>query len=98
MRSSAVIFHVFYTDPERARNVPRLALEGAARTGRVEREEWRVRKDGTQFWAHVVIDAIRSPEGNLVGFAKITRDLTNEVSLRPSCARASSSSGCLCKA
>src|ERR1700760_4329200 len=69
-------FSAFYTDAERARNVPALALEEAARTGRAEREGWRVRKDGTQFWAHVIIDAIRSPEGKLVGFAKITRDLT----------------------
>jgi PAS domain S-box-containing protein len=69
-------FSTFYTDAERAQNVPASALEEAARTGRVEREGWRVRKDGTQFWAHVIIDAIRSPEGELVGFAKITRDLT----------------------
>jgi PAS domain S-box-containing protein len=69
-------FSTFYTEAERARNVPALALEEAARTGRVEREGWRVRKDGTQFWAHVIIDAIRSPKGELVGFAKITRDLT----------------------
>src|ERR1700748_2103666 len=69
-------FSTFYTDAERAQNVPALALQEAERTGRFEREGWRVRKDGTQFWAHVVIDAIRSPEGNLVGFAKITRDLT----------------------
>jgi PAS domain S-box-containing protein len=69
-------FSTFYTDTERAQNVPALALEEAARTGRFEREGWRVRKDGTQFWAHVVIDAIRSPEGELVGFAKITHDLT----------------------
>jgi PAS domain S-box-containing protein len=69
-------FSTFYTDAERAQNVPALALQEAERTGRFEREGWRVRKDGTQFWAHVVIDAIRSPEGDLVGFAKITRDLT----------------------
>jgi len=69
-------FSTFYTDTERAQNVPALALAEAERTGRFEREGWRVRKDGTQFWAHIVIDAIRSPEGNLVGFAKITRDLT----------------------
>jgi PAS domain S-box-containing protein len=69
-------FSAFYTDAERAQNVPGLALEEAERTGRFEREGWRVRKDGSQFWAHVVIDAIRSPEGDLVGFAKITRDLT----------------------
>jgi PAS domain S-box-containing protein len=69
-------FSTFYTDAERLQNVPALALEQAERSGRFEREGWRVRKDGTQFWAHVVIDAIRSPEGKLVGFAKITRDLT----------------------
>ncbi|QIO36607.1 hybrid sensor histidine kinase/response regulator [Bradyrhizobium sp. 1(2017)] len=69
-------FSIFYTDAERAENIPALALAEAERTGRFEREGWRVRKDGSQFWAHVVIDAIRSPEGDLVGFAKITRDLT----------------------
>ena len=69
-------FSTFYTDAERSQNVPALALAEAERTGRFEREGWRVRKDGTHFWAHVVIDAIRSPEGTLIGFAKITRDLT----------------------
>jgi PAS domain S-box-containing protein len=69
-------FSTFYTEAERSQNVPALALAEAERTGRFEREGWRVRKDGTQFWAHVVIDAIRSPEGELIGFAKITRDLT----------------------
>jgi PAS domain S-box-containing protein len=69
-------FSTFYTEAERAQNVPALALEEAARTGRFELEGWRVRKDGTQFWAHVIIDAIRDPDGGLVGFAKITRDLT----------------------
>ncbi|MBR0868952.1 PAS domain S-box protein [Bradyrhizobium tropiciagri] len=69
-------FSTFYTDTDRSKNVPALALAEAERIGRFEREGWRVRKDGTQFWAHVVIDAIRSPQGDLVGFAKITRDLT----------------------
>jgi len=69
-------FSRFYTDEERAEGVPELALRVAASEGRFEREGWRVRKDGARFWAHVVIDAIRSPEGQLVGFAKITRDLT----------------------
>ncbi|MDI3567611.1 PAS domain S-box protein [Bradyrhizobium sp. Arg816] len=69
-------FSTFYTEAEREQKVPALALEEAERTGRFEREGWRVRKDGTQFWAHVIIDAIRSPRGELVGFAKITRDLT----------------------
>src|SRR6185437_11139542 len=48
----------------------------AARQGRFESEGWRIRKDGTRFWAYVVIDPIRSPSGELLGFAKITRDLT----------------------
>ena len=69
-------FSTFYRETEREQKVPALALEEAERTGRFEREGWRVRKDGTQFWAHVIIDAIRSPKGELVGFAKITRDLT----------------------
>jgi PAS domain S-box-containing protein len=69
-------FSTFYTDAEKSQNVPAQALAEAERTGRFEREGWRVRKDGTHFWAHVVIDAIRSPEGALIGFAKITRDLT----------------------
>ncbi|WP_038960224.1 hybrid sensor histidine kinase/response regulator [Bradyrhizobium japonicum] len=81
-------FSTFYTETEREQKVPALALEEAERTGRFEREGWRVRKDGTQFWAHVVIDAIRSPKGELVGFAKITRDLTErraaEANLRES--------------
>jgi PAS domain S-box-containing protein len=71
-------FSTFYTDAERSQNVPAQALAEAERTGRFEREGWRVRRDGTHFWAHVVIDAIRSPEGALVGFAKITRDLTEQ--------------------
>src|SRR6201997_5615655 len=79
---------IFSTAADRAENIPALALAEAERTGRFEREGWRVRKDGTQFWAHVVIDAIGSPDGELVGFAKITRDLTErrtaEVKLRES--------------
>jgi len=69
-------FSRFYTDEERAQGGPELALSAAAAEGRFEREGWRVRKDGTLFWAHVIIDAIRTPSGELAGFAKITRDLT----------------------
>src|ERR1700761_4625325 len=69
-------FSTFYTEAERAQNIPGLALDEASRTGRCEREGWRVRKDGTRFWAHVIVDAIHAPDGELVGFAKITRDLT----------------------
>jgi PAS domain S-box-containing protein len=68
-------FSRFYTEEERDR-IPKLALETAEREGRFEAEGWRVRKDGTRFWANVVIDSIRHPDGTLIGFAKITRDLT----------------------
>lgn len=81
-------FSRFYTDEERAAGTPARALRTAAGEGRFEQEGWRVRKDGTQFWAHVVIDPVRTPSGELVGFAKITRDLTErkkaEESLRRS--------------
>lgn len=69
-------FSRFYTEEDRAIDLPGTALRTAEEEGRFEREGWRLRKDGSQFWAHVVIDPIRDPEGKLVGFAKITRDLT----------------------
>ena len=69
-------FSEFYTEEERREGVPELALKLAATEGRFEREGWRVRKDGTRFWAHVVIDPIRSSEGAIIGYAKVTRDLT----------------------
>nr|WP_295886340.1 PAS domain-containing sensor histidine kinase [uncultured Devosia sp.] len=69
-------FSRFYTQSERSSGEPEQNLAIVRETGSVEREGWRVRKDGTQFWAHVVIDAIRDDEGNLVGFAKVTRDIT----------------------
>jgi PAS domain S-box-containing protein len=69
-------FRLFYTDEARARRHPEYELEVAAREGRFEEEGWRVRKDGTLFWANVVITALRDDRGGLVGFAKVTRDLT----------------------
>jgi len=69
-------FSSFYTDEDRAEGVPQRGLAMAEREGRFENEGWRVRKDGTRFWASVVIDAIRDDEGTLVGFAKVTRDVT----------------------
>jgi PAS domain S-box-containing protein len=69
-------FSVFYTEEERTAGLPAIALETARREGRFEREGVRIRKDGTKFWANVVIDAIRDGEGVLIGFAKITRDIT----------------------
>ncbi|HEX3974282.1 MAG TPA: PAS domain S-box protein, partial [Stellaceae bacterium] len=69
-------FSRFYTEGDRERGMPARALAVAADTGRFEMEGWRVRKDGTTFWANVVISAIRDAGGTLIGFAKITRDLT----------------------
>ena len=69
-------FSRFYTPEDRAREIPRIALETARREGRFEAEGWRVRKDGSRFWANVVIDPIRDPNGVLIGFAKVTRDLS----------------------
>lgn len=69
-------FSNFYTDEDRAADLPSRALRIAAREGHFDAEGWRVRKDGSRFWAHVVIDPIREADGKLTGFAKITRDIT----------------------
>jgi diguanylate cyclase (GGDEF)-like protein/PAS domain S-box-containing protein len=69
-------FALFYTDHERAADIPMFNLGVARATGRFEDEGWRIRKDGTAFRAHVVIDAIHDDDGLLVGFAKITKDIT----------------------
>ena len=69
-------FSAFYSEEERASGAPSRNLAKAATEGRFEEEGWRYRKDGTRFWANVVIDRIVDNRGNLVGFAKITRDLT----------------------
>jgi PAS domain S-box-containing protein len=69
-------FENFYTEEDRAAGVPRRALETARREGKFEAEGQRVRKDGSRFWASVVINRINDRTGNLVGFAKITRDIT----------------------
>ena len=69
-------FSIFYTEEERQAGHPKRLLETALRDGRYEEENWRVRKDGTRFWASVVITAIRNESGTLIGFAKVTRDLS----------------------
>ncbi|SHG42106.1 hybrid sensor histidine kinase/response regulator [Bradyrhizobium erythrophlei] len=69
-------FSRFYTEEDRQAGAPRVALETAAREGRFEKEGWRIRKDGSRFVAHVIIDPIRAPDGTILGFAKITRDIT----------------------
>ncbi|MBL8771438.1 MAG: PAS domain S-box protein [Phenylobacterium sp.] len=71
-------FSTFYTDEDRAAGVPARALRTAADQGRYEAEGWRQRKDGSLFWASVIIDAIREENGALIGFAKITRDITEK--------------------
>lgn len=69
-------FSRFYTEKDRRAGMPAQALRTAEREGRFIAEGWRMRKDGTRFWAYVIIDPIRDTEGRLVGFAKVTRDLT----------------------
>nr|WP_314577093.1 PAS domain S-box protein [uncultured Pseudomonas sp.] len=69
-------FSLFYTEEDRLAGMPARALEIAATSGRFEGEGWRVRKDGTRLWASVVIDPIHAGDGTLIGFAKVTRDLT----------------------
>lgn len=71
-------FSVFYDQAQRENGHPDQNLEIAKSTGRFEAQGWRVKKDGTAFWAHVVIDAVRDSDGELVGFAKITRDCTEQ--------------------
>ncbi len=69
-------FSLFYTESDRAAGRPARALSIAENEGRYMEDGWRVRKDGSYFWAGVVIDPIRDDEGRLIGFAKITRDIT----------------------
>ena len=71
-------FSQFYTAEDRAAGIPSRALAIAAEEGRYEGEGWRVRKDGSRFWASVVIDRILDSEGKLIGFAKITRDMSEK--------------------
>jgi PAS domain S-box-containing protein len=69
-------FSVFYPAEEVERGKPHFELKVAAREGRIEDEGWRVRRDGSQFWANVVITALRDEKGRLRGFGKVTRDMT----------------------
>ncbi|UDM53089.1 PAS domain-containing sensor histidine kinase [Cupriavidus sp. MP-37] len=71
-------FSQFYTPDAIARRWPDAELKAAAELGRFEDEGWRVRKDGSRFWANVVITALRDPDGRLIGFGKVTRDLTEQ--------------------
>ena len=78
-RASEIIgrsFEAFYPPEDRESRKPARELEQALREGRAEDEGWRVRKDGSKFWANVVITALRDEAGHLLGFAKVTRDVT----------------------
>jgi PAS domain S-box-containing protein len=72
-------FSRLYTEEDRAAGLPSHGLRQAAESGRFETEGFRVRKDGSKFYASVIIDAIRDPNGEVVGFAKVTRDITERV-------------------
>ncbi|MBX2841553.1 MAG: PAS domain S-box protein, partial [Flammeovirgaceae bacterium] len=69
-------FTVFYTEKEKAENKPQKLLEKARELGKASDEGWRVRKNGSTFWASVLITAIHDDDGNIIGFIKVTRDLT----------------------
>src|SRR6185369_1536551 len=69
-------FSAFYTDEDRLANKPERILETVRREGRCEDEGWRRRKDGSRFWANVVVTSLRDESGKHVGFAKVTRNLT----------------------
>jgi PAS domain S-box-containing protein len=69
-------FRTFYPREEQEAKKPEYELEVAAETGRFEDEGWRIRKDGSRFWASVIITAIHDPSGQLIGYGKVTRDLT----------------------
>lgn len=71
-------FSRFFTPEDRDAGLPALGLSTALAVGRFEAEGWRIRKDGSRFWAHVVLDRIHDDSGELIGFAKITRDITRQ--------------------
>ncbi|HET7596209.1 MAG TPA: PAS domain-containing protein, partial [Burkholderiales bacterium] len=81
-------FSIFYPPEAIAREWPERELRTAAADGRFEDEGWRVRKDGSRFWANVILTALRDDDGRVIGFSKVTRDLTirrsNEEKLRQS--------------
>jgi PAS domain S-box-containing protein len=69
-------FSLFYLPEDRASNLPKTLINNATLNGRATHEGWRVRKDGSTFWGSVVITALHSDDGNVIGFTKVTRDLT----------------------
>jgi PAS domain S-box-containing protein len=75
-------FSRFYTEEDVRRGLPAQVLKAARESGHYEAEGWRVRKDGTRFWCNLVITAVRNREGQLIGFSKITRDITEKKALQ----------------
>jgi PAS domain S-box-containing protein len=73
-------FEIFYTEHDRIDGLPNKLLSEAAKHGRAHHEGWRVRKDGSKFWGNTVITALHNKKGNLIGFSKVTRDLTEKKS------------------
>jgi PAS domain S-box-containing protein len=71
-------FSTFYTEEDRKAGMPQKVLDTARAEGKFSGEGWRVRKDGSRFWASVVVDRINDENGELIGFAKITRDMTEQ--------------------
>ncbi|HEX8167917.1 MAG TPA: PAS domain S-box protein [Beijerinckiaceae bacterium] len=75
-------YSMFFTEEDKARGLPEQALRTAAETGRYETEGWRVRRDGSRFWVAALLEAIRDADGTLLGFAKVTRDITERRAAR----------------
>jgi len=73
-------FSCFFSEADIRAGKPQRELEVAAREGRVEEEGWRIRKDGSKFWANVIIAAVKDDAGNVIGFGKVTRDITERMS------------------
>ena len=72
-------FSTFYTEEDHARDHPAFELRYAIKHGRYEEEGWRIKKDGSRFWANVVITAVHDEQGELIGFGKVTRNLTERL-------------------
>jgi PAS domain S-box-containing protein len=84
-------FSIFYPEEEKRNGKPQWELEVAAIEGRFEDEGWRIRKDGSRFWANVIITALRDRSGKLVGFGKVTRDFTERMEAKEALAKSEKS-------
>ena len=80
-------FSIFYPDEDKRNGKPQWELEVAQEKGRFEDEGWRVRKDGSRFWANVIITAVKDRSGKLAGFGKVTRDFTERMKAKEALAR-----------